>query len=110
MPDRITVTPEQIAAAIDRAARYRRSLVPPEWQGKPNLTELVTVQALAEPRYVSAGFWHVGNILDSFSERQTVLAVHWNPTTNQVKVQRPPTAPTRPDPKPWQPVDNPGIR
>lgn len=90
MPDPITVTAQQINDALDRAARYRRSLVPPEWRGTSNLNELISTQRLVEPRYVTAGFWH--------------------PETNSVKVQRPPTASSQPDSKPWSPVHNPGIR
>ncbi len=101
---------DRVAAALGRAARYRRSLVPPEWQDKPNLTELVTTQLMHPARGLGNGWWHVGNVLDSFSERQPILAVWWHPETDAVKVGRPPKPTPLPEPKPWQPVDNPGLR
>lgn len=100
MTDSITVTPAQIANALDRAVRYRRSLVPAEWQGKPNLTELISTQSAHPPRFAGDGRWHVGNVLDSFSERQPILAVYLHPATDQVQVQRPPKRPRMPDPEP----------
>lgn len=61
-------------------------------------------------RDLDDGWWHIGNVLDSFSERQSILSVWWNPATDAVKVQRPPKPAPQPEPKPWQPVDNPGLR
>ncbi len=82
--------PDRIDAALERAARFRRSRVPEDWQGKANLTELVQPQRRWQALPLADGWWHVGHVLDTFSELQPILPVHWHPETDRVRVQRPP--------------------
>ena len=92
--------PDRIDAALERAARYRRSRVPEDWQRKANLTELVSTQRPWQALPLPDGWWDIGQVLDTFSELRPVLPVHWHPETNRVRVGSPP----RPEPRPSPPA------
>ncbi len=109
MTDRpLTVTRDQLATALDRAVRYRRSQAP---EHERNLKERISGRLFQQPTWRANGYVAIGEVLDEVAGG-VILGVQWDPTTDAVKIDRPPAEPVRTEPTRPRYVDgNPwGIR
>lgn len=80
---------EQIQRACERAALYRRAIALETGARQKNLEQHITFVPSLAPRSIGDPEWFsVGSVLDSVVGRR--LAVHWNPATDEVKVELPP--------------------
>jgi hypothetical protein len=102
----LAVSQEQIHRACERAARYRRDIALEAGEHPGTLAKRIASAPL--PTLKSSGipnWFTVGSVVDSVVGRQ--LSVHWNPETDEVKVEHPdevgePTAASVPEPSPIQ--------
>lgn len=80
----------RLAAALDRAVRYRRSQAPEPYRDMPNLRERIVGLPQLDLIDLGDGWWMIGSVADDFAELDAGgLAVHWHPETDRVPVAPP---------------------
>lgn len=88
MPDDLSMA--RVLAALDRAARYRRSLVNDQRVSPASLVhEITAVPGRPWLRLYHEGWAEIGSIVDGVVGCRP-LAVRWHPATDGVRVERPP--------------------
>lgn len=87
----LTVTRDQLAAALERAVRYRRSLAA---EHERNLAERVQGVLFRQPQWRDGAYLAIGQVLDEVADG-VILAVAWDPVSDAVKIDRPPIEPVR---------------
>jgi hypothetical protein len=102
----LAASQEQIHRACERAARYRRDIALEAGERPGTLDKRIASAPL--PTLKSSGipnWFTVGSVVDSVVGRQ--LSVHWNPETDEVKVEQPDDVgetaeSSAPEPSPFQ--------
>ena len=88
MPDDISMA--RVLAALDRAARYRRSLAADGDANPVALANAITaIPGRPEVRLDREGWAPIGSVVDGIVGCRA-LAVWWQPATDRVRVERPP--------------------
>ncbi len=80
----------RVLAALDRAARYRRSLVNDQRVNPASLVnEITAVPGRLDLHLDREGWAEIGSVVDGLVGCRA-LAVWWHPDTDRVRVERPP--------------------
>lgn len=89
MPDNVSLS--HVLNALDRAARYRRSLATGTGVNPVTLVnDIIGIPAPSPIRVDPDGWASVGTVSDGFAG--AVLAVRWHVETDRVRVERPPVS------------------
>lgn len=92
------IFPEQLHAACERAATYRRQLAIEASHPSGNLQERIDIIPVFREEPVGDGWLYAGSVVDDVAG--VSLAVWWHPKTDRVKVDRPPERTESPRPQP----------